>query len=636
MPKFSALIATVFACLALPALASAAPTTTHISAPSNPAFVTIDRNNAGSLHVAGTTSGGTGDVDLRCYSGNDGPLLASQVPVVNGAFATDIAFTPQLFNSKPQPFCTLRAIPTGTVPAAPPGAPSAWVGTRIGWGSRELFTVGGGFAPTPADTGFDYFIGRAQSAAFNDYYSVASCGLCDTYLFVPDTKASSNPIWWGNDGLYLHPTGVTGRSGVQIDGVPAYSGSTVYFNNGPTRPFANNPGFPAVSKTDTVDPVTGDLTIDERSAFATCAPDPAVFPPADASCPSFADSGVVLDRHIHQGDNGLQVTIVDHWKSVDGKAHDLDLIYEDTERSENASIAGREARAKLTWIPTGFTTFPANSKPTLPPSVPATMFVKTDGSTLDSGDHMNPIGAMTFGSKPSELELLNLGGASDKSGRWQTRYQRTIPAGGEVSIAVVYSHDFDLASVQAKVQKAEVAAAAPHVGIDSPADGSTVDAGSVQVTGTASSADGHASVKVNGGAAPVGPDGHWSADVPLSEGANQILAVASNAIGVTSTAIRSVIRPTAPAAVEATNSAAAAATPVAAAAKPVRCVVPKLRGKKLAAAKRLLRHAHCRLGKVVRKASKRVKPGRVVATRFKAGTRHRAGTRVRVTIAKKA
>jgi beta-lactam-binding protein with PASTA domain len=73
---------------------------------------------------------------------------------------------------------------------------------------------------------------------------------------------------------------------------------------------------------------------------------------------------------------------------------------------------------------------------------------------------------------------------------------------------------------------------------------------------------------------------------------------------------------------------------VAAAAKPVQCVVPKLRGKKLAAAKRVLERAHCRLGKVVRRASTRVKPGRVVATRFKAGTHHRAGTRVRVTIAK--
>ena len=72
------------------------------------------------------------------------------------------------------------------------------------------------------------------------------------------------------------------------------------------------------------------------------------------------------------------------------------------------------------------------------------------------------------------------------------------------------------------------------------------------------------------------------------------------------------------------------------AAKPVRCVVPKLKGKTLRKAKRLLKRAHCRLGKVARKASRKVRAGRVIRSRFKAGTRHRVGTRVRVTIARKA
>jgi beta-lactam-binding protein with PASTA domain len=105
---------------------------------------------------------------------------------------------------------------------------------------------------------------------------------------------------------------------------------------------------------------------------------------------------------------------------------------------------------------------------------------------------------------------------------------------------------------------------------------------------------------------------------------------------MTSNAIVSVTRPRAASTPATTDSAPAATTPIVAAAKPVRCVVPKLRGKTLPKAKRLLKRAHCRLGKVARKPSKRVKPGHVLATRFKPGTRHRAGTRVRVTIAKKA
>jgi hypothetical protein len=55
--------------------------------------------------------------------------------------------------------------------------------------------------------------------------------------------------------------------------------------------------------------------------------------------------------------------------------------------------------------------------------------------------------------------------------------------------------------------------------------------------------------------------------------------------------------------------------------------VPKLKGKTLRKAKRLLKHAHCRLGKVARKPSTKVKPGGS-SRPFKAGTRHRAGTRV--------
>src|SRR6478672_10798015 len=122
MAKFTALISVVAAVFALPALASAAPTATHISAPSDPAYVTGDKNNPNTLHVAGTTSGGTGNVDLRCYSGAGSTALASAVPVVSGAFATDVSLTKTLLASigYPLPFCTLRAVPTGTVPAAAP------------------------------------------------------------------------------------------------------------------------------------------------------------------------------------------------------------------------------------------------------------------------------------------------------------------------------------------------------------------------------------------------------------------------------------------------------------------------------------------------------------------------------------
>jgi beta-lactam-binding protein with PASTA domain len=50
------------------------------------------------------------------------------------------------------------------------------------------------------------------------------------------------------------------------------------------------------------------------------------------------------------------------------------------------------------------------------------------------------------------------------------------------------------------------------------------------------------------------------------------------------------------------------------------CRVPNVRGKKLAVARSAISKAHCSLGKVKRKKSKRVKRNRVIAQSPKAGT----------------
>jgi Glucodextranase, domain B/PASTA domain len=638
MPKFSALIAVVLAFLVVPALAAAAPTASQVTQPANPAFVTVDHDRQTTLHVAGTTTGGTGDIDLRCYyDTNQGPVVKSQVPVVNGAFATDVTLTKALMDAigDPEPYCILRAVPAGTVPAAPPGQASPWQGPSVGWGRHRNVLLGSGFGSNPSALLIDFFISRAQSDAINDYDSIASCGLCDTWLFKPGTKAASNPIWWSNSALFAKPDGLTTRSAVRIDGSDAYTSSSGAYTGWAGVEMRDNPGLPAVSETDGVDAATGDLTIEERGSYVHCAPDRSVYPATNTSCASFTDTGVHYERSVRQSDNGHQVTIVDHWKSIDGKPHEFDAFYEDVVRSEKAATAGHEGRASFTWMGSGFITYPPGGGIPVPSSVPATALVKVDASTPDAGDNSNPIGAMTLGSQPQEFVFHEMGNAGNLNGDWITRYARTIPAGGEITLAFAYAHDFALAPVEAKANAQKTALAAPAIGIDSPAAGSTVDAATTHVAGTASSPDGQVAVQVNGVSATVDSGGHWSADVPLSEGANQILAVASNKLGVTTNAIVSVTRPAAPAPAAETPAPAPAATTIAATAKPVRCIVPKLRGKTLAKAKRLLKRAHCRLGKVARKQTSKVKPGRIVSSRFKAGSRHRAGTRVRVTIAKK-
>jgi hypothetical protein len=86
-----------------------------------------------------------------------------------------------------------------------------------------------------------------------------------------------------------------------------------------------------------------------------------------------------------------------------------------------------------------------------------------------------------------------------------------------------------------------------------------------------------------------------------------------------------------------TMSAARSATATFAASPPppppVKCVVPKLKGKTLAAAKRLLHKAHCTLGKVKKKSSSQ-KTGAVIGQSPRSGTKKPQGFPVNVIVSK--
>jgi uncharacterized delta-60 repeat protein len=64
------------------------------------------------------------------------------------------------------------------------------------------------------------------------------------------------------------------------------------------------------------------------------------------------------------------------------------------------------------------------------------------------------------------------------------------------------------------------------------------------------------------------------------------------------------------------------------------CVVPKLTGKRLAQARREIRHAHCSLGRVRRKWSSRIDKGRVIGQRPRAHVKRPAGSKVRLVVSK--
>jgi hypothetical protein len=65
-----------------------------------------------------------------------------------------------------------------------------------------------------------------------------------------------------------------------------------------------------------------------------------------------------------------------------------------------------------------------------------------------------------------------------------------------------------------------------------------------------------------------------------------------------------------------------------------KCVVPKLAGSTLASAKRQVRNAHCKVGKITFAKSKKVKKGRVISQSLKPKKTLPPSTRVNFVVAK--
>jgi hypothetical protein len=68
--------------------------------------------------------------------------------------------------------------------------------------------------------------------------------------------------------------------------------------------------------------------------------------------------------------------------------------------------------------------------------------------------------------------------------------------------------------------------------------------------------------------------------------------------------------------------------------RPISCVVPNVKRKPLAAAKRKITAAHCRTGKVAKARSKSVPKGRVVSQTPKAGKTLAAGAKVNLVVSR--
>jgi hypothetical protein len=627
MPRLR-IAATLTALVALavaPAAAQAAVTSTQITSwttqnpttSDNPYLLSVDNPpNATTVTVMGDAPGANnGDaVDVVCYYGAS-PTLAklntSPIPISGGKFNTGpIPLKPVAGHP-----CRLRAIPAGseTGPeldsfAAQPVAVSEWArGLAISSGPN-LNTV------------FNYYV---NDVTFTGSATWSAAGTPVQSLPTPYKNACGGPEMAPVDAAYdvgnfaIDCTGSLlsddlgafgGRSEVQIDGRNAYDPAAAQglFTSG--SPISQNlNGFPATLGDGLDwDPATGMISSDATDPYVEC-DGPNEERPTPASCPGFVNSGVELQRNITTSDGGLVVAMTDTWTSTDGKAHALDLLYDDAiglVTTPPDGEPGYEFPGQSTFSPyAAGTTLPG------PGSAPGSILVHTNVAAAD-GDPNEAVGALTFGTAPSEYAFT----ANDD---FEEHNVLVVPAGGSTTLSYVYSVGYTLPDVTALALAAQDRFEPPSVVIAPPAGGTSVSTATTTLSGITTSGSGIKSLLVGGQTVPVASNGAWIAQVPLSPGTNTITALATDAAGATAQAQVAVVYSPPP-------------TPPA----PVRCQVPRTKGMKLPAAEKALRRSHCKVGKIKKQTSRALRRGRVTSTSPRAGRTVRAGSKVELFVSK--
>jgi len=448
-------------------------------------------------HISATTNGTTGDkVDFICREGTATYTFAVNLPVAaDGGVSADVS--EDQIDSR---YCRLAAVPSSTPIADFTPFAGAWIG-------------GGEFYPSTVAWGpnagvvYDHYIDQAQSRGFADYDAVGDCGLCQLQLF-DATGASSPELFYGAARLgYPHEDG-TGqmRPSATVDGTPV--------NMLGDSSFLGTPGLPPLTVTRTVNPATGDMTFQESRDLVSCSP-------SESSCSEFVPSQLRLERTVRQDHDGRWVRVTDTVKNLDGAgAHSFDLDFEEFEHGQHPGyrLPGE----------TGFAQHAATDGSTSAGFGPVT----TIGVVYDQTQPIafsNPVGTLTVAPQPVRLLYANNG--------FYLNFTGTVPAGGTKRISQYYAMGASQSEIDtaAAAQRAELAG--PAVAITSPADGATVSATPATVTGTASDV---ATLTVNDAPVTVAADGSWSAQVPLSAGANTITAAVTNAVGDTASATRTV------------------------------------------------------------------------------------------------
>ncbi len=426
----------------------AAPLTSNIDAPKSPSYLLYDPSGP-QLGITGTSnSTAGGEVDVRCYYDGDTeskPVAANVAVEDDGSFSAGVPLAPLRAT-----LCRLAAIPPGSEP--PPSAFSQLTGPVLATSEDFPNEISGG--PNAGDLYAHFFFAQQLKGSF-DYYGPGECGVGDGYLFDPTRLERTATTFFCNDSLTGFGLNDQTRSAIQVDGANAYTATTA--------PNKDASGFPAFSYAYDQDPATGDVTIANSSEIVRCPQ--ADYPPTDASCPSYVDTGVRLEQTIVQSHGGHLTTVSDRFLSTDGKAHNLDT------QPQNAQQLGYPNAVDIDYSFPGAETVvspdPGESV-NFDDSAPGAIYLSVDGAA--DGDQETGRAAIVFG-EPASPATFTAKASFESTFRFQQT--ATIPAGGDATKRFAFVQAYTQAEVEALAHGAEAAFTAKPEPGPAPAPGGT-------------------------------------------------------------------------------------------------------------------------------------------------------------------
>jgi hypothetical protein len=578
------LVATVAAALVLGGLvvtptADAAITASQITTPSNPSFFIADEDaSSQTFAVSGTTTGAAGGdkVDLRCYFGATSVKVKGNVPLnSDGSFSVPAADLNKLLDLT----CQLKAVPAGETPADL----TPYSGPVVGVGERETSKISGGANNGKA---YDYALDAQQLTAAFDYASLGSCGLHNGFLY--DAAFADTTVTFAcNAGLLSEDSPSTPtRSELQVDGSNAYP---------PTQAFFVNPGgtgLPALTETYTVDKATGNVVIQETDPLVKCGS--ATYPPTTGSCATYVSAGVTDDRTITQDHDGHISWITDTFKSTDSKAHSLDLLWDNNQQFFGPSGDSSQLEYEFPGE-SSFSTHATGSAISLP-DAPGAILIRMHGAA--DGDPATGQGAIVYDRPATAAKFTRVTTIGSEFTLHQTG---DVPAGGSTRFRFAYVQDYQAALVETRV-KAASALFLNTITVSKAGKGTVTSSPSGIACGKHCS-KGYpygTSVTLKAKAARGSKFSGWSG---ACKGAKRCKVTTTDNLAVRA---KFVLRP---------------------------CVVPKVVGKSLSAAKGAIRKAFCSVGKVTTVASSKAK-GEVVSQKPPRGKRLKQHAKIDLVVSK--